>query len=232
MEDKEKVPTATQSGTTRRAFLKGAVAATGGAVALASVASTSPKAAKAQDAGPKSRYLFAERQNCTGCRACEYACSTYHEGTVRPAASRVHVLKHKGIVDVPVICWHCDDAPCIEACPVTPKAIKKDKETNGIILDEKACLGARCLQCVDACPAQYLRTHPDTSMPLFCDLCGGDPQCVKACLAQSGNPQGPCLLGSMTGFGVNQAFRDVTPEEAGEDLIKRFYYPNTEGGRR
>ncbi len=234
MEKDEKIPKVeVGNGTTRRGFLKGAVAATGGAVAIATVAAAVPRTAKAQAApSPMSRFLFVERQNCTGCRACEYACSTFHHGVARPALSRVHVYKHKSIVDVPVICWHCDDAPCIESCPVSPKAIEKHPDHNGIILNERTCLGERCLECVDACPALYLRINPDTGQPIFCNMCEGDPQCVKACLAQSGNPQGPCLLGNRLGFGVNQAFRDVTPVEAGDDLVRLLYYPNTDGGRR
>jgi Fe-S-cluster-containing hydrogenase component 2 len=232
--DDHKFPDVLSKETTRRGFLKGAAMAAGGAVALATVGgAASPKKAAAQ-APPKDvmRYLFAERQNCTGCRACEYACSVYHTGVVRPSVARVHVLKYRGVVDVPIICWHCDDAPCIEACPTTPKAIQKDKVSNGIILDEKICLGAKCLKCRDACPAQFIRVNPDKGMPLMCDLCGGDPECVKACEAQAGNPQGPCLMANKLGFGVNQAYRDVTPEEAGEDLYDLLFFPSKSGGRR
>ncbi|HPC03630.1 MAG TPA: 4Fe-4S dicluster domain-containing protein [Syntrophales bacterium] len=231
--DDHKFPDVLSKETTRRGFLKGAAAVAGGAVALATVGgAASPKKAMAQAPKDVMRYLFAERQNCTGCRACEYACSVYHTGVVRPSVARVHVLKYRGVVDVPVICWHCDDAPCIEACPTTPKAIQKDKASNGIILDEKICLGAKCLKCKEACPAQFIRVNPDKGMPLMCDLCGGDPECVKACYAQSGNPQGPCLMANKLGFGVNQAYRDVTPEEAGEDLYDLLFFPSKSGGRR
>ena len=132
--------------TTRRGFLKSAGAVAGAAVAAGKVTGVRPAQA-AQAAAPQEKplmkYLFAERQNCTGCRACEYACTMYHEGVVRPALSRVHVIKYKGIVDVPVICHHCDDAPCIESCPTDPKAIQKDSKTGGIKLDPELCLGAK-----------------------------------------------------------------------------------------
>jgi Fe-S-cluster-containing dehydrogenase component len=26
-----------------------------------------------------------------------------------------------------------------------------------------------------------VRFHPETGLPMICDLCGGDPQCVKRC---------------------------------------------------
>ncbi len=233
--EKKKFPDVLRKETTRRGFLKGAaVTAAGGAVALATVGSIKPKVVEAAKPveKPALRYLFAERQNCTGCRACEYACSVHHTGVVRPSVARVHVLKFKNVVDVPVICWHCDDAPCIEACPTTPVAIQKDPKTNGIILNEKVCLGAKCSKCIEACPAQFIRRNPDTGKPLMCDLCGGDPKCVEACLEQSGNPQGPCLMANKLGFGVNQAYRNVTPEEAGEDLMGLLFYPNKTGERR
>lgn len=237
MEDKDrKFPELLKKESTRRGFLKGSVIAAGSAVALATIGGLAAKEVHAQAKPPEPKkdvmkYLFAERQNCTGCRACEYACSVYHTGVVRPSVARVHVMKYKDVIDVPVICWHCNDRPCIEACPTTPKAIQADPTSNGIILNEKICLGAKCLKCKEACPAQYVRVNPDTGQPLMCDMCKGDPECVKACFAQSGTPQGPCLLADKTGFGVNLAFRAVTPEQAGEDLVNLIFYPNTTGKR-
>ena len=238
MEGKEKkLPDLFPKETTRRGFLRGTAVAAGSAVAMATVGGLAAKAAHAQAAPPAPqkkdamRYLFVERGNCTGCRACEYACSVYHTGLVRPSVSRIHVLKYKDSIDVPVVCWHCDDAPCIAACPTTPKAIIADPKHNGIILDEKTCLGRKCLKCQEACPAQYVWVNPDTGQPLMCDMCEGDPACVKACVEQSGIPQGPCLVANKLGFGVNLAFRDVTPNQAGKDLLDLTFYPNVDGKR-
>ncbi len=87
--DDHKFPDVLSKETTRRGFLKGAAAVAGGAVALATVGgAASPKKAMAQAPKDVMRYLFAERQNCTGCRACEYACSVYHTGVVRPSVAR------------------------------------------------------------------------------------------------------------------------------------------------
>ncbi|MDR2800070.1 MAG: 4Fe-4S dicluster domain-containing protein [Desulfovibrio sp.] len=180
------------------------------------------------------KYLFAERAACTGCRACEYACSQYHEkGVTRPAKARIHVRRYKGIVDVPIICWHCEDAPCVKVCPTSPQAIRKNKDTNIIeFIDDKTCLGAKCNKCMEACPAQFLRRNPDTGWPLFCDLCDGDPQCVKACNRVAEGELAPALITKKSGGGVNLAYRDVTPDEAAESLILNFYFPNNEGDRR
>ena len=220
--------------TSRRTFLKEVGTAAGIALASTTLGTPRQSAAAAEPAqpNPQMRYLFAERQNCVGCRACEYACSLHHEKVVWPAKSRIHVYKYKGVVDVPVICWHCDDAPCIKACPTNPKAIQKDEKTNGIKLDAKLCLGAKCNKCIEGCPSKFIRRDEENGLPLMCDLCDGDPECVKACEAQSGNPVGPCLMAGKLGFGVNQSYRNVTPQQAGEDLIIDMFYPNEDGERR
>jgi Fe-S-cluster-containing hydrogenase component 2 len=237
--ESKKLPDMLKKASTRRDFLKGTATAAGTAIALTAIGGIVPKKADAQLAvstAPKApalakKFLFAERQNCTGCRSCEYACTLFHNNTVWPAMARIHVLKYKDIIDVPVLCWQCDDAPCIAACPTTPKSIVRDAKTNGIILNEQTCLGAKCMKCAEACPPQYVRENPVTGQPLICDLCGGDPQCVKACQEQSGDPQGPCLMANPFGFGVNLAYRDVTPEQAGKDLTENMFYPNVSGKR-
>ena len=225
-----------QSGLSRRSFLRGSIATV--AVAVPALAMADTKKAAAADAKPaaekpKYKSLLVFRKNCTGCNSCAYACSLYHEGYVRPAVARIYVRRVKGIVDIPNICWHCSDSPCVEACPVTPeKAIYKDKESNVIkYRDEKLCLGSKCNKCVEACPPHYLRVHPETDKPMFCDLCGGDPECVKACTRQY-RETGEILRADMQVGGVHRSFRDVTPEEAEAGLIKSLFYPNVEGERR
>lgn len=237
-----------QADLSRRSFLKksslvavslpvaGVLLHTDEAHAAKAPAQPAPAQAPAAPAAPARsgmKYLFVDREFCTGCKACEVACSQYHEdGVYRPAVSRVHVRRFKSIVDVPIICWHCEDAPCVQACPVTPtKSIAKDKETNTIKLNEQTCLGATCNKCIEACPAQYLRRHPDTGRPLFCDLCGGNPQCVQACERMAAGDITPCLATKKSGGGVNISYREVTPEEAAEGLILDMYYPNKDGGR-
>jgi len=208
--------------------------------AVAAPAAKAPAAAPAPAATPAAapskgmKYLFAQRASCTGCRACEYACSQFHyKDATRPAASRIYIRRYKGIVDVPVICWHCEDAPCVKACPTTPRAIEKDKATNIIAyIDDKTCLGAKCNKCIEACPAKYLRRHPDTGWPMFCDLCKGDPECVKACEQMAAGELSPTLVAKKSGGGVNLVYRDVTPDEAAQALINNFFCPNKDGSRR
>jgi Fe-S-cluster-containing hydrogenase component 2 len=81
---------------------------------------------------------------CTGCRACELACSFFCEGIFSPSKSRIRVVRidEEGI-DVPVGCEHCDSAVCMLVCPV--KAMVEDRATGAIILN-KAVLQVRFVQ--------------------------------------------------------------------------------------
>ena len=190
-------------------------------------------AAPAAAAAPKAKALHVERRRCTGCNSCVFACSLHHEGVVRPSVARMQVLRHQGIVDVPIICWHCPDAPCVKSCPTTPiRAIEKDPATNVVkYVDEKICLGAKCNKCIEACPPKYLMRHPDTGRPIFCDLCDGDPQCVKACDQQS-KETGQTLRCDAQIGGIHWSYREITPQDAIEGLMVAMYYPNLDGKRR
>ena len=201
-----------------------------GTMAQAAEAAKAAEAAPAAVAAPKARALLVERKRCTGCNSCVFACSLFHEGVVRPSVARLRVLRHQSILDVPVICWHCPDAPCAEACPTTPKTIARDPESNVVaFVDEKTCL--KCGSCMEACPPKFLRPHPDTGLPLLCDLCGGDPQCVKACDRQS-KESGQTLRGDPQAGGLHLTYREVAPQDAVNDLMVNIYYPNLDGKRR
>lgn len=119
---------------------------------------------------------------CTGCRACELACSFYCEGKFAPSKSRVRVVKMdwEGI-DVPTGCQNCEDAPCKLVCPVN--AIYRDEDTNGVLIDYDTCIG--CKECMVACPFGAIHFDKDKGIVYKCDLCFGDPECVKWCFTKA-----------------------------------------------
>lgn len=121
--------------------------------------------------------MIVDSSICTGCRACETACSSEHFGKYSPELSRIRVVKieEKG-VDVPVVCKQCKNAPCIEVCPVD--ALYKDEETNATLVDHDKCIS--CGLCIKACPFAAISMDNNDNI-LICDLCGGTPRCVKAC---------------------------------------------------
>jgi len=114
---------------------------------------------------------------CSGCRRCEIACSLFHDKRIWPEASRVRVFMFIPGVEIPHLCFQCDNPKCVEACP--EGALSVDGQTGAIIVDNGLCTA--CGSCIDACPGHVPHLHPDGSRIVICDLCGGDPECVKVC---------------------------------------------------
>jgi Fe-S-cluster-containing hydrogenase component 2 len=112
---------------------------------------------------------------CSGCRACELVCSLYHFGHVNPKKSRISIVK-KGLEnDLAVVCnqgLRCSEE-CIPSCPV--ECIKRDDGIVRIITED--CIG--CEACVEACPYDTIKMVGDIAIK--CDLCDGNPTCVKFC---------------------------------------------------
>lgn len=119
---------------------------------------------------------------CTGCRACELACSFYCEGIFAPSKSRIRVVKMDWHgIDVPTGCQHCEDAPCMLVCPV--KAIYRDEDTSAVLVDYDACIG--CKECMVACPFGAMHFDEEKRIVYKCDLCFGKPECVNWCFTKA-----------------------------------------------
>ncbi|MEA2087535.1 MAG: 4Fe-4S dicluster domain-containing protein, partial [Candidatus Caldatribacteriota bacterium] len=70
------------------------------------------------------KVLILDPLKCTGCRACEYACSFQHTGVFNPLDSRIEVSTFlEDLSFVPTLCLQCEKAYCVEVCP-TPALIK------------------------------------------------------------------------------------------------------------
>ena len=122
--------------------------------------------------------LYIDYQKCTGCRLCELVCSVSHDGFSNPARSRIKVMKWEAEgLYIPMSCQQCQDAPCMNVCPV--KAISRDEEIGNVSVDYDVCIG--CRSCVSVCPFGAMSFNIMERQVFKCDLCDGDPQCVRFC---------------------------------------------------
>jgi Fe-S-cluster-containing hydrogenase component 2 len=131
-------------------------------------------------------YLVYDPELCTGCHTCEFICSSVkNSGKVQLSLARITVIDDPfwgKIHDFePRVCYQCQDPKCFNACLYG--AISADPTTGARIVNETKCIG--CGLCVTACASYYTPARvalDQTKKKAYkCDLCGGDPQCVKWC---------------------------------------------------
>jgi len=160
-------------------------------------------------------WIYRDYLKCSGCRRCEIVCSLSHEGKIWPEASRVRVFMLVPGAEVPHLCAQCHDYPCVEACPV--EALSVSKKTEAVLVDKDKCTA--CGLCIDACPGKVPYIHPRHNYAVICDLCGGEPKCVKAC-----SEGGWDALHTIKRE-ENQTFKlyAKTPEEITRDVIVQLY---------
>jgi len=115
-------------------------------------------------------------EKCTGCRTCEEMCVAYHYDKINLSRSLIKMIRNdnKGL-DTITVCTQCEEKPCVEACPVD--AITPNDE--GTITIDDSCI--ECNKCKEACPYDGTHKDPQGNKYIVCDLCDGDPQCVKWC---------------------------------------------------
>lgn len=203
--------------TTRRDFLKGALATTG---AIVGAGGTAPVAARETYKVPEGALgLLYDATLCVGCKACVAACKAsnnnppefstvdklwdtpldtsgytfniikmYRHGTMETKDAETN-----GYAFMKTSCMHCADPSCVSACPVS--AMTKNP-VNGIVeYNPDKCIG--CRYCVAACPFGIPKYQYDSPTGKIgkCELCrhrhqdGGYSACAEVC------PTGATLYG-------------------------------------
>lgn len=132
--------------------------------------------------------MVMDTRRCIGCDSCTIACKVWNELPLDVMYCPVitdgphGVYPHVHMTHIPLICMHCEDAPCVHACPTG--ASKQDDD--GIVwVEERTCIS--CGACIAACP--YNARHRDTEKGVVvkCNFCmdrvrdGQEPFCVKTC---------------------------------------------------
>lgn len=169
-----------------------------------------------------------DNRKCIGCHACTVACKSEHEvplGVNRTWVKYIekgtypNTARHFSVMR----CNHCEDAPCVEICPVTALYTRKD----GIVdFDPRRCIG--CKGCMQACPYDALYIDPDTHTAAKCNYCahrvdiGLEPACVNVC------PEHAIISGDMddgsTEIAQLLAKEQVTVRKIEKDTKPRLFY--------
>ncbi len=128
-----------------------------------------------------------DNRKCIGCHACTVACKAEHDVPVGVNRTWVKYVEkgeypHSRRLFSVMRCNHCDDAPCVEICPVEALHTRDD----GIVdFDNRRCIG--CKACMQACPYDALYIDPETHTAAKCNYCahrvdiGLEPACVNVC---------------------------------------------------
>ncbi len=136
--------------------------------------------------------MVIDMDRCVSCHACEVACRSHYDVPVPHYRNWVHDLRPEGVypdikkVSYVGLCNHCDDAPCVKACP-TGATYKR--EDGVVVVDKSLCIG--CGLCVEACPYGARYVNPNDDKIDKCDFCidrveaGEQPACVQTCIASA-----------------------------------------------
>lgn len=137
--------------------------------------------------------FYFNQTRCVGCYTCSVACKDWHDTPAGGANwMKVTCLEEGTFPNVFVSylvrpCYHCENPPCVECCPV--EAITKRKQDGIVVVDRDICLGkTACGNCANVCPygAPQFGLEEDAKMQK-CDLCferweeGKKPICVEGC---------------------------------------------------
>jgi tetrathionate reductase subunit B len=163
--------------------------------------------------------FFVDVDKCTGCKLCMIACKDEHVGSAympwaKPQPDTGHfwinvVSLERGRIPrvrlsyLPVLCQHCENAPCMKACP--DNAIKR--RTDGLVwIDPASCNG--CHLCQQACPYGVIYMNDELEIAQKCTGCahrvdaGALPRCAEVC------PHGAIAFTEETGNAIDKGDDD------------------------
>lgn len=158
--------------------------------------------------------IFVKPEKCMGCKSCEIACAVQHSkdktlfGAVLQSPQpmkRLFVEATDGM-RMPVLCRHCENAPCLNAC-ISGCLYRDDKKF--VRRRKERCIG--CWSCVMACPFGVISRDAGKHLAVKCDRCHklDVPACVSAC------PTRALVLADVSGISREQRCKVVLAEASG-----------------
>ena len=108
-----------------------------------------------------------DKEKCSGCHLCEMVCSLFHLGTINIEKSAIRIRKDDlgSSLHSPALCHQCKEMKCLQGEDVNEE-LERKKFVWSTVRAGKCPFGA----------LPVLDGHA-----YHCDLCGGNPQCVKVC---------------------------------------------------
>ncbi|MGR3914549.1 MAG: 4Fe-4S dicluster domain-containing protein [Gammaproteobacteria bacterium] len=140
---------------TRRALLAAGLAMLPAAKLLGWLAHAKPDA---QAVRATTRWgMLIDAAKCADCDVCVDACNAEHglaSGNAQTDAQWIRKLTLRdrrggGVRQLPMLCQHCEDPPCVDVCPTGASFRRAD---GVVLVDKHTCIG--CRYCVLACPYQ------------------------------------------------------------------------------
>ncbi|MEW6418341.1 MAG: 4Fe-4S dicluster domain-containing protein [Nitrospirota bacterium] len=132
------------------------------------------------------KQIFVKPEKCIGCKSCEIACAVQHskDKTLFSAVLQSPTPMKRLFVEavetmkMPIICRHCEDAPCLDAC--ISGCLYRD-EKGFVRRKEERCIG--CWTCIMVCPFGVITRDKEKHIAVKCDRCHEleIPACVNAC---------------------------------------------------
>jgi tetrathionate reductase subunit B len=156
---------------------------------------------------------------CIGCNACVVACKQENDipiGNFNTWIESFDVDPGDGLrrANIPKLCNHCKDAPCVSVCPTGASYINED---GVVLVDHDKCIG--CKYCMAACPYSVRWVDGSTGEVRKCTYCvhrteaGLLPACVATCVTKArmfgdlNDPESD-ISRRLSGYGDGEALLD------------------------
>jgi len=146
--------------------------------------------------------MVIDLNRCIGCHDCQLACKDEYVDNdwgyyAAPQGENQFWIKvnetERGVFPKakvewkPILCLHCQDAPCVKVCPEKAITVRDD----GIVLiDPFKCRGHG--ECIKACPYGVIYFNRERKIAQKCTMCAHlldrgwkEPRCVTACPAEA-----------------------------------------------